>query len=192
MIRVRNRQRDAPPDGAADGQIDAGLDAIRKQFHVPGAFPADVVHAARRRRVDRTAWEFRTLDPASSTDLDQAFFIDTGRATVADADIVLHYAIADVGFFVHDGDPIDTEAVLLHDRIGEVFDGVIVDEDRHGSVMQLIEPAVLTRIRVSHVTPGDDVRAKLVSADPTTRTIEFARVASHASVRTFTPEPSRT
>ena len=97
MIRVRNRRRDAPPDGAVDGQIDAGLDAIREQFHVPGAFPADVVHAAaagrRRRRpgadraarrrpgadrVDRTAWEFRTLDPASSTDLDQAFFIDTG------------------------------------------------------------------------------------------------------------------
>ncbi len=68
------------------------------------------------------------------------------------------------------------EAVLLHDRIGEVFDGVIVDEDRHGPVMQLIEPAVLTRIRASHVTPGDDVRAKLVSADPTTRTIEFERV----------------
>jgi hypothetical protein len=57
-----------------------------------------------------------------------------------------------------------------------VFDGVIVDEDQRGPVMQITDPAVLTRIRASHVTPGDDVRAKLISADPDNRKVEFERV----------------
>lgn len=54
---------------------------------------------------DRTAERFVTLDPASSTDLDQAFRIEP-----AGADLLLHYAIADVGWFLADGDLIDTEA----------------------------------------------------------------------------------
>ena len=68
------------------------------------------------------------------------------------------------------------EAVLLAGREGELFDGVIVDEDQRGPVMQISEPAVLARIRASRVTPGDQVRAKLVNADPTQRRIEFERV----------------
>jgi len=35
---------------------------------------------------------------------------------------------------------------------------------------------VLTRIRASKVDPGSRVRAKLVSADPAERRIEFERV----------------
>ena len=89
-----------------------GLAAIRTEFQVPGSFPADVLAAAdlaaRRqptRHVDRTGWRFVTLDPASSTDLDQAFAIETSGA-----DLLLHYAIADVAWFVDDGDAIDLEA----------------------------------------------------------------------------------
>ena len=48
--------------------------------------------------MDRTDGPFVTLDPASATDLDQAFAIDR-----AGDDLVLHYAIADVGFFVRPG-----------------------------------------------------------------------------------------
>jgi exoribonuclease R len=55
--------------------------------------------------VDRTDWPFVTLDPASSTDLDQAFTIERNGA-----DLLLHYAIADIAWFVADGDPIDREA----------------------------------------------------------------------------------
>jgi hypothetical protein len=55
--------------------------------------------------VDRTAEPFVTLDPASSTDLDQAFTIARSGA-----DLVLRYAIADVAWFVEDGDPVDEEA----------------------------------------------------------------------------------
>jgi len=66
--------------------------------------------------------------------------------------------------------------VALSGREGEVFDGVIVDEDQRGPVMQIAEPAVLARIQASRVNPGDDVRAKLLSADPDQRRIEFQRV----------------
>lgn len=96
-----------------DEQLDRGIERIRKEFDVPGEFPPDVLavaaEAASRRsgpdHVDRTAEPFITLDPASSTDLDQAFAI-----TVDGDDVVLRYAIADVGFFVRPGDPIDAEA----------------------------------------------------------------------------------
>src|SRR5690606_38474454 len=41
----------------------------------------------------------------SATDLDQAFCIES-----AGSDLILHYAIADVAWFVDDGGPIDAEA----------------------------------------------------------------------------------
>ncbi|WP_296677871.1 RNB domain-containing ribonuclease [Novosphingobium sp.] len=89
-----------------------GLAAIRAQFKVPDHFPPEVdaaaAQSARRtpgEHADRTAMPFVTLDPASSTDLDQAFTIEA-----AGNDLLLHYAIADVAWFVADGDPVDTEA----------------------------------------------------------------------------------
>lgn len=89
-----------------------GLAAIRAQFKVPGTFPDDVLAAAEAAakraptaHVDRTAWHFVTLDPASSTDLDQAFAIESSGV-----DLLLHYAIADVAWFVDEGGPIDAEA----------------------------------------------------------------------------------
>jgi exoribonuclease R len=89
-----------------------GLAAIRSQFQLPAGFPPDVeaaAEAAARRapsdHVDRTAIPFVTLDPTSSTDLDQAFAIEQSGS-----DLILRYAIADIGWFVADDGPIDTEA----------------------------------------------------------------------------------
>jgi exoribonuclease R len=89
-----------------------GLTDIRRQFKVPTGFPPEViaaVDAAVARpldgHVDRTAMPFVTLDPAESRDLDQAFTIERSGA-----DLLLHYAIADVAWFVHDDDPVDAEA----------------------------------------------------------------------------------
>jgi len=89
-----------------------GLAAIRTQYQVPASFPPEVLaaaEAAARRaptaHADRTDRPFVTLDPASSTDLDQAFAIEP-----AGADLLLHYAIADVAWFVDDGGPLDAEA----------------------------------------------------------------------------------
>lgn len=79
-----------------------GLAAIRLQYQVPPGFPPEVTaaaEAAARRapadHADRTAMPFVTLDPASATDLDQAFAIESGGG-----DLILYYAIADVGWFV--------------------------------------------------------------------------------------------
>ncbi|MFD1787616.1 RNB domain-containing ribonuclease [Sphingomonas floccifaciens] len=95
-----------------DAVLAAGLGAIRSEFAVPTGFPPEVLAAAEAasRRVpdahrDRTAIPFVTLDPASSTDLDQAFAIEASGG-----DLLLHYAIADIGWFVEDGDAIDREA----------------------------------------------------------------------------------
>jgi VacB/RNase II family 3'-5' exoribonuclease len=98
---------------SADGPLRAGLDAIRRQFDVPSSFPPVVEEAAaetsRRapgaEHVDRTDLDFVTLDPAGSTDLDQAFCLER-----AGSDLLLRYAIADVGWFVARGDALDTEA----------------------------------------------------------------------------------
>ena len=89
-----------------------GLLGIRQQFKVPGDHPAAALQAAQaaaRRtpngHLDRTDWPFVTLDPASSTDLDQAFHIEGSGG-----DVLLHYAIADVALFVDDLDALDGEA----------------------------------------------------------------------------------
>ncbi|MGX5841293.1 RNB domain-containing ribonuclease [Mesorhizobium sp. ArgA1] len=89
-----------------------GLAKIRTEFHVPEGFPPDVMAqaqtAAKRvpnQHADRTAMPFVTLDPATSTDLDQAFSIEASGS-----DLLLHYAIADVAWFVEDGDAVDLEA----------------------------------------------------------------------------------
>jgi exoribonuclease R len=95
-----------------DCLLAAGLAAIRNQYKVPEGFSPEVeaaAEAAARRaptaHADRTAMPFVTLDPASATDLDQAFAIEA-----AGSDLLLHYAIADVAWFVGDGDPLDREA----------------------------------------------------------------------------------
>lgn len=89
-----------------------GLASIRSEFQVPETFPPAVLAAAEKasrrapaEHVDRTGWPFVTLDPASSTDLDQAFTLERSGA-----DLLLRYAIADVAWFVEDGDAIDEEA----------------------------------------------------------------------------------
>ncbi len=109
MARVRLRAGDSAAE-----VMRRGLALIRREFEVPEGFPADVLtaaNAAAARRIgasthtDRTDLPFVTLDPASSTDLDQAFCLER-----AGSDLVLRYAIADVGHFVSPGDPIDVEA----------------------------------------------------------------------------------
>ncbi len=90
----------------------SGLSVIRSQFQIPATFPPHVLAAAElaakrapNEHADWTERAFVTLDPATSTDLDQAFAIEE-----AGADLLLHYAIADVAWFVSDGDSIDTVA----------------------------------------------------------------------------------
>lgn len=102
-------------DVDASKELTDGFAAIVAQNQLPAVFPAAVeaaaVAAARRSaapgpdRRDARDLPMVTLDPAGATDLDQAFALSTD----GDA-IVLHYAIADVGFFVDRGGVIETEA----------------------------------------------------------------------------------
>ncbi len=95
------------------GRLSDGLAAIRTQFQLPAEFSPAAIEAATAAARNAAAptmptaprLPFVTLDPSSSTDLDQAFAIEA-----AGGDLILRYAIADVGWFVGDGDAIDIEA----------------------------------------------------------------------------------
>ncbi|MEU6347883.1 RNB domain-containing ribonuclease [Streptomyces sp. NPDC047072] len=74
------------------------------------------------------------------------------------------------------------EAALLKDRVGEVFDGCVVEleERQRGSgTVQLSDPAVIGRIDGPGLSLGDRLRVRVVGADPGTS-------ASRAKVR-FAP-----
>jgi exoribonuclease R len=95
-----------------DNRLTAGIAQIREEIGLTAAFPQDALDEAGTAAVrvpdahrDRTGERFVTLDPASSTDLDQAFCIE-----LSGSDLLLHYAIADVGWFVRAGGAIEREA----------------------------------------------------------------------------------
>ena len=136
--------------------MQSGLDRIREGLGIPDEFPRAVMDAAEqaasrplgREHVDRTDRPFVTLDPASSVDLDQAFDIE-----VAGDDIILHYAIADVGWFVRPGDPLDVEAfergvtVYLPDERSTLYPTVL-SEGAASLLPDVDRPAVVFTVRV--------------------------------------------
>jgi exoribonuclease R len=65
------------------------------------------------------------------------------------------------------------ETVLLQDRVGEVFTGVVVEvEDHHGEI-QLREPPVRAWIDGADLPLGEALPARLVTADVASRTLVF-------------------
>ena len=91
-----------------------GFRAIRRQLQLPDGFPPDAQTAADEAATrvrppdgrDLRDVPFVTIDPAGSTDLDQALWM--GR--VPGGGFLVRYAIADVAAFVTAGDPIDVVA----------------------------------------------------------------------------------
>ena len=74
------------------------------------------------------------------------------------------------------------EAGVLKDRMGETFEGVVVDvddrDDKRGTVT-IQEPAVEGRVVAGSPLPlGTDVRVRLTTADLSTRKVEFTLVAA--------------
>ncbi|WP_454050383.1 RNB domain-containing ribonuclease [Cellulomonas sp. Marseille-Q8402] len=67
------------------------------------------------------------------------------------------------------------EAALLADRVGEDFDGVVVDarEDGTSGVVQLREPPVRGRVEGVALPVGTDVRVRLAEATVASRTVRF-------------------
>ena len=100
------------------------------------------------RPIDRRDVDFVTLDPITSTDLDQAFFIEMD----AD-DVVLSYAIADVARFVEPGGAIDQEAwrrgvtVYLPDGRSTLYPRRLSD-DAASLLPDVERPAIVFRVRI--------------------------------------------
>ncbi|MDX3801502.1 RNB domain-containing ribonuclease [Streptomyces sp. AK04-3B] len=71
------------------------------------------------------------------------------------------------------------EAALLSGRVGEMFDGYVVDVDERRpavGTVQLEAPAVIGRLDGADDTPlplGERLRVRLTRADPATRTVRF-------------------
>jgi exoribonuclease R len=92
-----------------------GFDRIRKGMGVPEKFPAAVLEEAEfvagrrpepgRDRSDRRDIQFVTIDPPGSMDLDQAYAAERRNGGYR-----IHYAIADVGFFVDPGGALEAES----------------------------------------------------------------------------------
>ncbi|MBN9178362.1 MAG: RNB domain-containing ribonuclease [Microbacterium sp.] len=100
----------------ARGALAASLAALRRSLDLPEAYPADAqaeAEAAARdvplapdaaALPDLRDIAFLTIDPAGSTDLDQALHLERTPTGA-----VLHYAIADVPAYVAPGGPLDAE-----------------------------------------------------------------------------------
>jgi exoribonuclease R len=144
-----------------------GLARLRSRFQVPASFPPAVLAAAElaaRRaptaHVDRTDQPFVTLDPAASTDLDQAFTIERSGN-----DLLLMYAIADAAWFVDDGDALDLEAwrrgatLYLPDGKAGLYPRV-VSEGAASLLPDGPRPAVIFTVRV-----GPDGAVRLDGAE---------------------------
>lgn len=96
---------------AAQSELAVALADLRAALEVVESFPAEVEAEARAAAArplgtltDLTEIEFFTIDPAGSTDLDQAMHL----TATADG-FTVRYAIADVPFFVAPGGALDAE-----------------------------------------------------------------------------------
>ena len=91
-----------------------------------------------------------TLDPVTSTDLDQAFAIE------------------------RDGDEL-VEAVSLQHRIGEILVAEVFDAE--AGIVQTIDSAIRSKATQLHgVENGVKVRVRIDSADPANRRVQLTAI----------------
>ncbi len=64
------------------------------------------------------------------------------------------------------------EAALLSDRVGQVFDAVVISAKESGGVIQLVDPVVTANVEGA-VVAGEGIRATLVTADIASGTTLF-------------------
>jgi len=68
-----------------------------------------------------------------------------------------------------------TEAWLLRDRVGEVFDAIVIDAEDHAGTVVLDAPAVRGRCTGVRLPVGERIGARLVIADVDQRVVRFER-----------------
>ena len=132
---------------SSHGQLAAALAALREQFAVNAAFPAEALAEAEAAtaptaELDLRDLPFATLDPPGSRDLDQAFHLERGDGTRGAA-YTLRYAIADVPGVVRPGGALDAE-VRTRGQTLYLPDGSVP-----------LHPPVLSEGRAS-LLPGED------------------------------------
>ncbi|MGW0737318.1 RNB domain-containing ribonuclease [Streptomyces sp. NPDC002851] len=112
--------------GAAEAPLRTALRALRAELRVPEDFPPEVLaeaelvaqrprKAVTDRAYDATDIPFFTIDPPTSTDLDQAMFLSRRPG---DSGYQVQYAIADVAAFVEPGGALDRET---HARVTTLY-----------------------------------------------------------------------
>jgi VacB/RNase II family 3'-5' exoribonuclease len=67
------------------------------------------------------------------------------------------------------------EAFVLRERVGQMFDAVVIDveENRPWAQVQITDPAVVARCDGERLPLGETVRVRLTRADPATREVRF-------------------
>ncbi|MFE7836922.1 RNB domain-containing ribonuclease [Streptomyces sp. NPDC057474] len=159
--------------GAAEAPLRAALRALRGELDVPDAFPLQVLveaeHAAKSPRLpsyDATDIPLFTIDPPTSTDLDQAMHLSRRPGNGGHRGYRVRYAIADVAAFVTPGGAVDAEA---HRRVTTLYfpDGKVP-----------LHPACLSEGAAS-LLPGHTCPAVLwtldLDADGRTETVDVRR-----------------
>lgn len=68
------------------------------------------------------------------------------------------------------------EALVLADRVGEVFSAVVIDSDDGVGTVQLADPAVRARCDGDNLPLGRRIDVRLTQADPMTRTVRFTAI----------------
>lgn len=185
------------PDGAQVGDVVRGLDAsdpahaallteattlLRGAAYVAfdGDVPEQELHAALAAPYAHTTAPLRRL-------VDR-FVGETCVALVAGQDVPewVRSTLPDLPALMAGGDRraneyergcLDlVEAALLTGRVGDEFEGVVVDvhDDRSVGVVQLLEPVVRARVEGDHLPVGQHVRVRLTEASTAKRTVRFA------------------
>jgi exoribonuclease R len=68
------------------------------------------------------------------------------------------------------------EAAVLEPRVGETFEGVVIEAGEKSGTVQLKDPAVVAHCSCPKLQLGADVRIRLVEADPARGRVDFAIV----------------
>lgn len=158
--------------GAADTPLRAALRNLRTSLALPADFPPEVLAEAAQvakslvltGHEDATDLPFFTIDPPTSTDLDQAMHLERRPHGFR-----VHYAIADVAAFVRPGGALDAEA---HRRVTTLYfpDGkvplhpTVLSEGAASLLPGQTRPALLWRIDLDPEgrAVATDVRRALV------------------------------
>ncbi len=77
-----------------------------------------------------------------------------------------------------------TETMLLQSRVGESFDGFVVDlkNKRERAVIQIADPAIVTSVPDDGLKLADQISLRLVGVDSNKRTLDFTVVAPTQTV----------